>query len=307
MVAFSWLGPLDSAANDQVDASLKRALASYATARALNAVISFAQGTEVSFQPLGVGLNLAPGQILDPLNDLVEKLSDLLLIASVTLGVQRILLAMGASWVISLGFTAIAVAWCALLLLRQPSPSWLTKALLVLLMLRFAIPVALVGTDMLFRYFLESEYHSSQAVIDATANELDKAPVLLAGSTTQPDGTAKKPSLLTRWFSKQDAETNQEATKQEANESLQAPASEPNAAPQNNGEKPGFFEKLNPKQRFESFKQAAEKAVTHAIQLMVIFTLDTIVLPIFLIWALISIGRGTLLTPGETTKTTLGN
>ena len=45
MVACSWLTPLDSAANQQVDAGLKRALLSFATARALNAVISVVQGT----------------------------------------------------------------------------------------------------------------------------------------------------------------------------------------------------------------------------------------------------------------------
>ena len=44
----------------QVDAGLKRALATYAAARALNAVISVAQGTEVALEPGGVGVVLAP-------------------------------------------------------------------------------------------------------------------------------------------------------------------------------------------------------------------------------------------------------
>jgi len=302
MVAFSWLAPLDTAATERVDAGFERALVSYGTARALNAVISFAQGTEMSFQPLGIGLNLAPGQILDPLNDLVEQLSQLLLIASVALGIQKILLSIGASWVISLAFTAIAFAWCALLLLKRPSPNWLSKVMLVLLMLRFAIPVSLVGTGLLFQNFLAPDYEASQAVIETTSNELNKAPVLTEGSTISSDSATKKPSLLGRWFGKQDPETNQEAPKQSAVEAPPSPAVEQNAASPNNGDKRGFFEKLNPKEKFESFKQAAEKTVKHAIQLMVVFTLDTIVLPILLIWALISIGRGTLLTPGETAK-----
>jgi len=307
MVGFSWLAPLDSAANERVDAGFKRALVSYGAARALNAVISFAQGTEMSFQPFGVGLNLAPGQILDPLNDLVEQLSQLLLIASVALGIQKILLSIGASWVISLTLTIIALAWCALHLLHRQSPNWLFKLLLVLLMLRFAIPVSLVGTGLLFQNFLASDYQASQAIIETTSKELNKAPVLIEGSTGSSDGATTKPDFLRHWFGKQGSETNPEATKQGAVGTPPSPGEEQNVASQNNGDKPGFFEKLNPKEKFESFKRAAEKAVEHAIQLMVVFTLDTIVLPIFLIWALISIGRGTLWTPSETTKAPQGN
>lgn len=68
IIVCSWLAPLDSAANKQVDAGLKRALLSFATARALNAVISVAQGTEVAVEPAGVGVVFTPGQILDPIN-----------------------------------------------------------------------------------------------------------------------------------------------------------------------------------------------------------------------------------------------
>ena len=52
IVLCSWLGPLDTPATEQVDAGLKRALISFATARALNGVISVVQGTQVSAQPL---------------------------------------------------------------------------------------------------------------------------------------------------------------------------------------------------------------------------------------------------------------
>ncbi|MCB1944024.1 MAG: hypothetical protein KDI53_18575, partial [Candidatus Accumulibacter sp.] len=85
---------------------MKRALVSFATARALNAVISVAQGTEVSMQPAGMGVVLTPGQLLDPVNDLVEQFSHLMLAASVAFGVQKVLISIGAYWVISLLLTA---------------------------------------------------------------------------------------------------------------------------------------------------------------------------------------------------------
>lgn len=64
-------------------------------ARGLNAVVSVAQGTELSIEPVGVGVTLAPGEILDPLNDLIEQVSTVLLIASASIGIQKIVVGIG--------------------------------------------------------------------------------------------------------------------------------------------------------------------------------------------------------------------
>ena len=102
IVLCSWLGPLDAPATEQVDAGLKRALISFATARALNGVISVVQGTQVSAQPFGVGVNLTPGQLLAPLSELVKHFSDLMLAASIAFGIQKVLISIGGYWLISL-------------------------------------------------------------------------------------------------------------------------------------------------------------------------------------------------------------
>jgi len=66
---------VDQTATARVEESLTRALASFALARVTNGVISVIQESEVAVSPAGVGLNLALGQILDPLNDMVERFS----------------------------------------------------------------------------------------------------------------------------------------------------------------------------------------------------------------------------------------
>ena len=95
MILCSWRAPLDLPAMQRVDSELKRALVSFATARALNAVISVVQGTEVSGQPLGFGVILTTGQVLNPVNDLVERFSHVMLTASVAFGVQKVLISIG--------------------------------------------------------------------------------------------------------------------------------------------------------------------------------------------------------------------
>jgi hypothetical protein len=253
MVVCAWLGPLEAAASRQIDAGLKRALVSFAVARSLNAVISVAQGTEVSLQPFGVGLNLGIGQVLDPVNDVIEQFSTLMLVASVAFGIQKVLAGIGAHWVVSALLTAIAVAWAAPFFRRQPAPRLLSQGLVVLLMLRFAIPVATLGSDLVFRQFLESDYVASQQALDRTAVQVEKA-----GPAAPPAEAAGVMDRIRGWAGAQGTAW---------------------------------------KERVDSLKLAAEQATEHVIRLMVIFVLQTLVLPLALLWALYAMARSLLLPP----------
>lgn len=249
MVACSWLGPLESAANAQVDAGLKRALVSFASARALNAVISVAQGTEIAVQPAGVGINLSVGQVLDPLNDMIERFSDLMLTASIAFGIQKVLLEIGAHWLVSLIFTAVALGWSFCFLRRQSMPAWLPRLLLVLVLTRFAIPVATIGSDAVFRNFLAEDYRASQQIIESTAGNVDRL---------QPSAGGEAQGLLERikgWLGAQGSEW---------------------------------------KARFEQLRQTVEQATAHIVKLMVIFVLQTVLLPLLLLWGLVALGRAML-------------
>ena len=171
LVACAWFAPLDAPASEKVDAGLKRALISFATARALNGVISVAQGTELSVQPVGVGATFAPGQLLDPVNDLVERFSDLMLGASVLFGAQKVLIGIGAYWPLSLALTVIALAWSVAWLRHQRVAPWLSRLLAIVLMLRFAVPVVTLATDQVWQKFLADDYRVSQQAIDTASSD----------------------------------------------------------------------------------------------------------------------------------------
>ena len=253
MVACSWLAPLESTANQYVDAGLKRALISFASARALNAVISVAQGTEVAVQPAGVGVIFSPGQALDPVNDLVEQFSNLMLTASVAFGVEKVLISIGAHWAISLVLTLTAVVWAVFLLRQRTSPGWLSRTLAVLLMLRFAIPVAVIGSDYLFQQFMQTDYQVSQQGIESVSGTLDTL------EQAAPAGTSE-PGLLDKikgWAAHQ----------------------------------------TDLKSRYADLKRAAEQATERIIKLMVIFLLQTLVLPLALLWGLWGIVRRSFESP----------
>jgi hypothetical protein len=246
-VAFAWRAPLDAAATQQVDSGLKRALLSFASARALNALISAVQGTEVALEPAGVGVVFTPGQVLDPVNDLVEQFSDLMLAASVSFGVQRMLISIGAYWVVSLALSLAALGWALAYLRTRPVPGWLSRILVVLLMIRFAVPVVAIGSEKLFEKFMAADYSASQQAIDATSTRLGRL-------DPPPAAPAESQGMLDRmkgWWSQ-------------------------------NGDV---------KLRFEQLKQAAEHATENIIRLIVIFLLQTLVIPLLLLWILYGVTR----------------
>ncbi len=193
----SWFSVLDTTADEQVDAGLKRALISFAAARALNAVISVAQGTEVAVEPGGVGVVLTPGEALDPINDLVEQFSNLMLLASVSFGVQKVLLGVGVYWIVALLLSATALAWVLLRLRRQLAPAWLSRLLVILLMVRFAVPVSVIGTDWLFQKFMAQDYLASQQVIDTASGRLGT----LKTDSAAPAGSQNMLDTIRNWFS----------------------------------------------------------------------------------------------------------
>jgi len=242
VLAGAWLAPLDLPATQQVDAGLKRALVSFASARALNAVISVAQGTELSLQPAGVGATFAPGQLLDPVNDLVEQFSTLMLAASVAFGVQKGLIAIGGYWPLSLVLTVVVLAWTVQQLRQRRASVWLSRLLVILLMLRFAVPIVTIGTDLLWQKFLAHDYQSSQrAIEDASRDTTTGDPATLAEPAT--------PSIVDKlkgWFS--------------YNTDLKA--------------------------RFSDMRHALERITEQLIRLIVVFMLQTLLMPLLLLWLL---------------------
>lgn len=264
----SWYQPMTAAAEASAEAGLTRALASFAAARTLNGVISVAQGTEVAVHPVGVGVSLTVGEILDPVNDLVESLSSVLLAASVAFGIEKLLLSLGAGIWVSVLVTVTAIAWAALFAMGT-APPWLTRLTLALLFVRFAIPVALIGSEAVFEHLSSNSYQESQASIEGTSAELktlsaDTPPA--NASAPASEGETPASSGLTDWLS--DLGDAAQRAKDGVVESVQGIA-----AP---------TEALTAK--FNTLKELAEESVRRMIDLMIIFVMQTIVTPILLLW-----------------------
>lgn len=169
-----WHNPLlesvDRHATRQVETALERALAAFALARVSNGVISMIQESRLTVSPGGVGMDLAGGQILDPLNDLIERFSWVMLVALTSLGVQRFLIEISPWLGIEILGSLGLLIWLAGLWLGHRLPRdlcGLGKTLLCLaLVVRFAVPVVTVLNEAIYNQFLAQRYNVATTAIE---------------------------------------------------------------------------------------------------------------------------------------------
>ncbi len=162
-----WSRPLDTFAEEHAEAGFKRALVTFASARALNALISFAQEAEVGVQ-IGAGASIKPGAVLDPLDDLVEQFSAIMLAATLSFAAQRTLILLFSAWPLGLLLSLALVAWSIQRWRNRDAPWWLPKVALALLCLRLAIPVVALASEATYQLLLnDGKYQEAQAQLQS--------------------------------------------------------------------------------------------------------------------------------------------
>ncbi len=175
LVFISSIKLLDDVSTQQLDRAFTRSITVFAIARGLNGLISVAQGTEVYATPAGVGVNFAVGQVLDPLNDMVERFSWVMLMSSVSLGVQEVILRLGKTELVQI---LLALASAVIILMLWSRQFWhkssfnlVFKAFVIVSFLRFAAPLIVLLNAAVFSYALEPKYENAKTSLELTQKE----------------------------------------------------------------------------------------------------------------------------------------
>jgi hypothetical protein len=165
----------DRVGGEALDGSFKRALAALATTRGLDAALSLAQSSEVSFS-LGPGGSIGIGQVLDPVNDLVEQYGTLLMTSTTALGIQQVGLRLGRSlgwWLFVPSLVALAAASAARGSMATGLTTWGRRLFALALFARLAIPTAAWIDGIVADRFLEADYLAATAVVERTTERLE--------------------------------------------------------------------------------------------------------------------------------------
>jgi len=164
---------IDSKADHYFSEAIKKATIAYATTRGVNAVVSVLKESEIGMTPAGVGVNIAAGQILDPLDDMTERLSSVLVIAIVSLGIQKIAMEVG----YAVSFKTISFLLPLFIVPLWLNKNWanlfvspLVKIIAIVFVLRIFLPISSVGNDFFYQQFLKEQMEYSKeklAVVSA--------------------------------------------------------------------------------------------------------------------------------------------
>lgn len=257
-IVLSVFNPVDRIAEREYESLFERALITFALARTLNGLISAVQGTELALQPAGVGVTLTPGEILDPVNDLVERFSWIMLGATLSLGVQQVLLEVGQWWGVKLLLALAGLAWLAFHLRRSreqgsandDTGKYLLRVLLVLLFIRFAVPLAMIANEAVYAIFLESRYLESTQVIESAGVAIEQA----SAKSTDPDAAEAEEGFFSNIFD-------------------------------------STAKTLDFQQKLDYISERATELIEHLLQLSVVFIFQTGILPIAFLWLFIRFFR----------------
>ena len=245
-IIFNLNQTLDTSSKQYIDKAFNRALITFGIAKTLNGVISVAQGTEIAIQPAGIGVSVTPGQILDPVNDLVERFSWIMLASTTALGIQKVFLTMSV-WP-AFNYILISFTLLSLILLFIKTKKHIQLRILILrislllIILRFAIPITGLANESIYNIFLENEYIESTEALETTTEQI--AQINKDDQSHLPD--IKEKSV---W----------ESAKAFYNSTS---------------------EMLDINKRVERYQQAATKTTQHIVNLIVVFLFQTLIMPL---------------------------
>ncbi|WP_457600202.1 hypothetical protein [Hydrogenivirga sp.] len=163
--------PISRKATEYLDAGIRTTLASYVLVRGINAGVSVVKESEVSLSPAGVGVSIALGEVLDPLDDITERVSSLMLLSFLSLGAQRLFLELFSG--VLLLFTGILSLVSGVMLILGIRWSGLAiRVLLMLLVLRFFLPATGLLNDLVYDTAVRPGVESVNSELSVLGSEL---------------------------------------------------------------------------------------------------------------------------------------
>ncbi len=253
LFAFNLFLEIDKEAMQILDASFERAMVAFGLAKALNATISLIQGTELSLTPVGIGLNLSVGEVLDPFNDMVERFSWVMLFSSISLGVQKILLTLSSKVFLqfALGvsaFVSIGILWIKRLQNRLFF-SMSLKFFALLIIVRFSAIIFVYTSQLMYNALLDEQYQEATQVITATKEEFE--------DIQKRNRVMMKTEKESGFFQSLDNKYS------------------------------SIIDNLNISKQLDALQQSIDNATHNIITLITVFIFQTLLFPLFYLWILL--------------------
>jgi len=166
---------MDQTCIEYLDQTLKRATIAYGLCRATNAIVSVLQEIDIGLEVIGT-ITFSPFEWLDPLNDLVERFSWILLTAMASIGIQEFFIRLFPDSIINFILLPGLFMWLTGLWLNKYLPINLLVIgkhfVLLAVVLRFIIPAEVTINNWIYDYHLKNKYDQALDNIKISVKEI---------------------------------------------------------------------------------------------------------------------------------------
>ncbi|PRY73212.1 hypothetical protein [Halomonas ventosae] len=174
VVVISWLGVLDDLARSYVDSATVQSLAAFAVARGGNALISVFQSIQVE-PPVVGGFSIQLGEMLDPLNDLVEQYSSIMKLAIASLIGQKLMVEIFSATLFKVLITLTGVAFCFSLFFMKGRYSFLlVRWFAFFAMIRLLLVLVVLMNGIVNQAFVDDYARNEMAVVEDVYDSVSK-------------------------------------------------------------------------------------------------------------------------------------
>ncbi len=170
---FKWL---DDYSSDYTDSAIKQAAISYATARGINALVSVLQTSTIEGDAIFISGSVSIGELLDPVNDLIERFSTVMTLVLGSLAIQKILFVLTGHDVFLhiVAVSGLFVISC-LLFNWNRAFTWAVRFFAVTLLLRFCFVLVLAVNGLVDEGFLWNETQKYDENVKLFQRSIDPA------------------------------------------------------------------------------------------------------------------------------------
>ncbi len=190
---------LDDAADNYFKEAITKAGVAYLTCRIINASVSVVKESTLELEPAGIGVSLAVGQVLDPLDDMTERFSDVIVTAITSLGVQE--LTYEISVIFAPPILSVFIFVLAILIWFENKKiirlkKIVMRIIFIIIIGRFCLPISSIANEIIQKDFFDEKISDANDKLKLNTAELDKLAELSLPEVDGIKGTIENSASL---------------------------------------------------------------------------------------------------------------
>lgn len=250
--------PLIKEAKNYTDNVIKKTLTAYVVIRGINAGVSVIKESEINL-PI---VSIAAGQVLDPIDDITERTSFILMIAFISLGIQEIFLEFFPNlFLYFLGILLIILG--ILYILKIKIPKFLLSLTLAFLIIRFFIPILMISTEIVYNNYIKPAINEKVTYLNDWNKKLELKENLETSQINQINKETEKKENIFSYFKEKIKSFKTSICKKIDNVENK-------------------IKKI--KKLTNEIKEKSDKIVESILYLALYFVFQTIIIPISILW-----------------------